>query len=224
MPLRTVTAALWAASAVFCAGHLERVGERSLGLLLERGGAAVPELVGAVGAVDHRRGAPAALLLADPERDLRAVGERLLGGVATGAGDALVGGEPVVEVEQPAELGLRGASTGCPRASRSAGRPSGGRRALRRLGGAGGRGGGAGAGPPRRASAEAARVAVRGVTAMSAGFRGCETVEADGRAGPVAVARRGPRGVGIDVGATGAGVTSWRGSPGRRGPSGPRPR
>jgi len=173
-------------------GHLERVGDRALGLLLQRGGAAVPELVGAVGAVDHRRGAAAPLLLADAEGDLRAVGERLVGRVAARARDGLVGGEAVVEVEQSPQLDLGGRVRVVlgPVDRREAERRG---RGVSALGA--GTGAGAAAGSSRAAAAirAEARVAVRVVTAIDgapdAGW-------ADGRAGPSPNLRRGPRGVG----------------------------
>ena len=100
--------------------HLDRVGDRPLGLFLQRLGPAVPELVEAVGAVDDRRAPAAAELPANALRETLAVGEGVLRVVATGAGDGAVDREALVEVEQPAELGLLRASTGCPSARRSA--------------------------------------------------------------------------------------------------------
>src|SRR5262249_5247807 len=69
--------------------HLQGVLHRPLRLIFERGGAAVPELEGVVAAVEHGRGAHAALVAADAGAEVGLVGEALPGVVAGGAGDGL---------------------------------------------------------------------------------------------------------------------------------------
>src|SRR5581483_8330701 len=89
---------------VLLARHLDGIGERSLGLVLESGGPAVPELGGAVGPVDDGRGAAASLESLDAHRYCGAVGKRLGRLVATRTRDGAVGGQPWIEVEQPAQV------------------------------------------------------------------------------------------------------------------------
>src|SRR5581483_2350141 len=67
--------------------HLDRVGDRPLGLLLQAPGPAVPELVQAVGPVDDGRCAAPADLPADALGERLPVGEGVFRAVATGAGD-----------------------------------------------------------------------------------------------------------------------------------------
>src|SRR5262249_32758714 len=86
--------------------HLDGIGERPLRLCFQRGCPAVPELGQAVGAVDHGRGAAAALLLLDARGTRRAIGEAPVRAVAARACHRAVGREPLVEVQEPAQLAL----------------------------------------------------------------------------------------------------------------------
>ena len=85
-------------------GHLDRVGDRSLGLLFEAGGAAVPELRAAENAVVRDRRVAAAHLPAHADAELRVGAKALIGIMAARAADRAVGREPLVEIELPPQF------------------------------------------------------------------------------------------------------------------------
>jgi hypothetical protein len=87
--------------------HLDGVLDGALGLLLQRAGAAVPELQLVVGGVEHGGRGDAALLPLDAGGHRGLVGPALARVVAGGAGDRAVAREALVEVESLAELDLR---------------------------------------------------------------------------------------------------------------------
>jgi len=83
--------------------HFDRIGHRSLGLLFETGGTAIPELQSAVSGIDYRGRVASAGLFAHADRDRAFIGKGKLRRMAGRAGDRAIYGELRVVVKPAAQ-------------------------------------------------------------------------------------------------------------------------